>query len=103
MYVPKTRKVMAVRDVIKKSELCSISERLCVVRDPNEAVATKRNRAHHCKKEEWHDAESMSRQQRTLRRGASVFEEAALDEESTATRVESQSYWKTVTQRTSHS
>ena len=43
----------------------------------------------------------MNRQQRTLRRDTSVFAEAALDEESTATRVESQSYRKTVTQRTS--
>ena len=37
-------------------------------------------------KEEWHDAESVNRQPATLRRDASVVEEAALDKESTATR-----------------
>ena len=37
-------------------------------------------------KEEWHDAESVNTQETTLRRDASDVEEAALDEESTATR-----------------
>ena len=37
-------------------------------------------------KEEWHDAESVNTQKPTMRRDASDVEEAALDEESTATR-----------------
>ena len=37
-------------------------------------------------KEKWHDAEIVNTQETTLRRDASEFEEAALDEESTATR-----------------
>ena len=37
-------------------------------------------------KEEWHDAESMNTQETTLRPDGSDVEEAALDEESTATR-----------------
>ena len=36
--------------------------------------------------EEWHDAESVNNQENTMRRDASDVEEAALDEESTATR-----------------
>ena len=37
-------------------------------------------------KEEWHDAESVTTQEPKLRRDASDVEEAALDEETTATR-----------------
>ena len=37
-------------------------------------------------KEEWHDAESVNTQETTLRRDSSDVEEAALDEEPTATR-----------------
>ena len=38
-------------------------------------------------KEEWHDKESVNTKETTLRRYASDVDEAALDEESTATRV----------------
>ena len=50
-------------------------------------MATKKSRAHPLKiKEEWHDAESVNTQETRLRRDASDVDEAALDEESTATR-----------------
>ena len=56
-------------------------------------------------KEEWHEAESVNTQEKTLRRDASDVEEAALYEESTATRrsLRDGSPWKTVKQSTSHS
>ena len=50
-------------------------------------MATKGAGQIYCKKkEDWHDAESVNTQEKTLRRIASDVEEAALNEESTATR-----------------
>ena len=113
VYIPNTRKVVAVRDVIiKESEVGSVpdntpdllnegSQQLGIwhpddghhddgnKKEPGTTTAIK---------EEWHDAESVNFQETTLRRDASDVEEAALDEESTA-----RSHWKTVKWRTSHS
>ena len=103
VYVPNTRKFVAVQDVIiEEPEVGSIldntkmpdlldegSEQLgiwhpdyghqddCNKEEQGTSTAIK---------EEWHDAESVSTQQTTLRRDASVVEEAALDGKSTATR-----------------
>ena len=103
VYVPNTRKVMAVRDVIiKESEVGSIPDN---TETPNlqdegsqQLEIWHKDDGHQdndnkeeqgtstAKKEEWHDAESVNTQEMTLRGGASDVEEAALDEESTATR-----------------
>ena len=104
VYVPNTRKVMAVLDVIiKGSEVGSIpdntetphlldggSQQLGIWH-PDDGHQDDGNREEQGTstsiKEEWHDAESVNTQEITLRRDASDVEEAALDEKSTATRV----------------
>ena len=103
VYVPNTRKVVAVRDVIlKESEVGSIphntetpdlldegSQQLGIWH-PDNGHQDDSNKEEHgtstAIKEEWHDAESVNTQETTLRRDASDVEEAALEEESTATR-----------------
>ena len=103
VYVPNTRKVVAVRDVIiKESEFGSIpdntetpdlldegSQQLGIWHpdDGHQDDGNKEKQGTSTAiKEESHDAESVSTQETTLRRDASDVEEAALDEESTATR-----------------
>ena len=103
VYVPNTRKVVAVRDVIiKESEVSSIpdntetpdlvdegSQQLGIWHPDNghQDDGNKEEQGTSTAiKEEWHDAESVNTQETTLRRDASDVEEAALDEESTATR-----------------
>ena len=103
VYVPNTRKVVVVRDVIiKESEVGSIpyntetpdlldegSQQLGIWH-PDDGHQDHSNKEEQGKctaiKEEWHDAESVNTQETTLRRDASDVGEAALDEESTATR-----------------
>ena len=103
VYVPNTLKVMAVRDVIiKESEVGSIpdntetpdlldegSQQLGIWH-PDDGHPDDGNKEEQgtstAIKEEWRDAESVNTQETTLRRDASDFEEAALVEESTATR-----------------
>ena len=103
VYVPNTRKVVAVRDVIiKESEMGSIpdnretpdlldegSQQLGIWH-PDDGHQDDGNREEQgtstAKKEERHYAESVNTHETTLRRYASDVEEAALDEESTATR-----------------
>ena len=103
MYVPNTRKVVAVRDVIiKESEVGSIPDNSETpdlldegsqqpgIWHPDNGHQDDGNKeeqgASTAIKEEGHDAESVNTQEKTLRRDASDVEEAALDEESTATR-----------------
>ena len=103
VYVPNTRKVVAVRDVIiKESEVGSIpdntetpdlldggSQQLGIWHpgDGHQDDGNKEEQGTSTAiKEEWNDAESVNTQDTTLRRDASDVEEAALDEESTATR-----------------
>ena len=103
VYVPNTRKVVAVRDVIiKDSEVGSIPDntetpdlldegsqqlRIWHPDDGHQDDGSKDEQGTSTAiKEEWHDAESLNTQETTLRREASDVEEAALDEESTATR-----------------
>ena len=103
MYVPNTCKVVAVRDVIvKESEVGSITDNTetpdLLDEGSQQLGIWHRNDAHQddgnkeeqgtstAIKEEWHDAESMNNRETTLRRDASDVEEAALDEEPTATR-----------------
>ena len=103
VYVPKTRKVVAVRDVvIKESEMGSIpdntethdlldegSQQLGIWHpdDGHQDDGIKEEQGTStATEEEWHDAESVNTQETTLRRDASDVEEAALDEESTGTR-----------------
>ena len=102
VYVPNTRKVVAVRDVIiKESEVGAIpvnietpdldegSQQLGIWH-PDDGHQDDGNKEEQdtstAIKEELHDAESVNTQETTLRRDASDVEEAALDEESTATR-----------------
>ena len=103
VYVPNTRKVAAVRDVIiKESEMGSIpddtetpnlldegSQQLGIWH-PDDGHQDDGNKEEQgtstAIKEEWHNAESVNTQETTLRRNASDAEEAALDEDSTATR-----------------
>ena len=116
VYVPNTRKVVAVRDVIiKESEMGSIpdntetpdlldggSQELGIWHPDNSLQDDGKKQEQGTStaiKDEWHYAESVNTQERTLRRDASDVEEAALDEESRATRG---SHWKTVKLRTSH-
>ena len=104
VYVPNTRKVVAVRDVIiKESEVGSIPDNtetpdlldkgskhlgICHPDDGHQVDGNKEEQGTSTAiKEEWHDAESVNTQESTLRRDASDVEEAALDEESTARRV----------------
>ena len=49
-------------------------------------MTTKRIKSHLLQKKQWHDAESVNTQETTLRRDSPDVEEAALDEEYTATR-----------------
>ena len=103
VYVPSTRKVVAVRDVIiKESEVGSIpdnTETLDLLDEGSQQLGIWYPDVGHqddgnkeeqgtstAIKEEWLDAESVNTQEMTLRRDASDVEEAALDEESTATR-----------------
>ena len=103
MYVPNTRKVVVVRDVIiKESEVGSIpdntetpnlldegSQQLGIWHpdDGNQDDGSKEEQGTTtAKKEQWHYTESVNTQETTLRRDASDVEEAALDEESTATK-----------------
>ena len=101
VYVPNTRRVMAVRDVIiKESEVDSIpdktetadlldegSEQLGIWHPDDGLQDDNRERqgTSTAIKEEWHDAGSVNTQETTLRQEASDVEEAALDEGSTAT------------------
>ena len=103
VYVPNTSKVVAVRDVIiKESEEGSIpdntetpdlldegSQQLGIWHpdDGNQDDGNKEEQGSTIAiKEQWHDSENVNTQETTLRRDASDVEEAALDEESTATR-----------------
>ena len=104
VYVPYTRKVMAVRDVtIKESEVTSIPDNTETpelidegslqlgIWHPDEGHQEDDGNKEEqgistAVKEEWHDAESVNTQETALGRDASDVEEAALDEESTATR-----------------
>ena len=103
VYVPNTRKGVAVRDVvIKDSEVGSTpvntetpdlqdggSQQLGIWH-PDDGHQDDGNKEEQgtstAIKNEWHDAERVNTQETTLRRDASDVEEAALDEESTATR-----------------
>ena len=103
VYVPNTRKVVAVRDaIIKESEVGSIPDNTETpnlidegsqqmgIWHPDKGHQDDGNKEEQgtstAIKEEWHDAESVNTQETTLRRDASDVEEAALDEECTATR-----------------
>ena len=102
VYIPNTRKVMTVPDVIiKESEMGSIpdnketAERLdewseLGIWHPDDGNQDDDNRERQdtstAIKEEWHDAGSVSTQETTLRQEASDVGETALDEGSTATR-----------------
>ena len=100
LYVPNTRKDLAVQDVIiKESELGSIHDNTETpdlldegspqlgIWHPDDGHQDDGNKEEQgtstAIKEEWHDAESVNTQETTLRRDASDFEEAAVDEEST--------------------
>ena len=103
VYLPDTRKIVAVRDVIiKESEVGSIpdntetpvqldegSQQLGIWH-PDDGHQDDGNKEEQgtstAIKEEWHDARSVNTQKSTLRRDALDVEEAALGEESTATR-----------------
>ena len=103
VYVPNTSKVVAVRDVIiKESEVGSISDNTETpglldegsqqlgIWHPDDGHQDDGNKEEQgtstAKMEEWHDAKRVNTQETTLRRDASDVAEAALDEESTATR-----------------
>ena len=103
VYVPNTRKVVAVCDVIiKELEVGSIpdnTETPDLLDEGSQQLGFWHPDVGHqdngnkeeqgtstAIKEEGHDAESVNTQETTLRRGAPDVEEAALDEESTATR-----------------
>ena len=103
VYLPNTRKVVAVRDVIiKESEVDSIpdntetpdlldegSQQLRIWHPDNghQDDGNKEGQSTSTAiKEEWHDADSVNTQETTLRRDASDVEEAAVEEESTAKR-----------------
>ena len=103
VYVPNTHKVVAARDVIiKESEVGSIPDNTETpdlldegpqqmgIWHPDDGHQDDGNKEGQgtstAIKEEWHDAESVNTQGTTLRRDASDVEEAALDEEYTATR-----------------
>ena len=103
VYIPNARKVVAVRDVIiKESEVGSIPDNtetpdlldevsqqlgVCHPDDGHQDDGNKKEQGTSTAiKEVWHDAESVKLQETRLRRDASDVEEAALDEESTASR-----------------
>ena len=102
VYIPNTRKVMAVRDVIiKESEVGSIpdnKETADLLDDgselgiwhPDDGHQDDDNRERQdtstAIKEEWHDAGSVNTQETTLRQEALDVGETALEEGSTATR-----------------
>ena len=102
VYVPNTRKVVVVRDVIKESEVGSIldnreapdlldegSQRLGFWHpdDGHQDAGKKEEQGTSTAiKEERHVAESVNTHETTLRQDDSDVEEAALDEESTETR-----------------
>ena len=102
VYIPNTRKVMAVRGVIiKESEVGSIpdnKETADLVDDGSELGIWHPDDGHQgddnrerqdtstAIKEEWHDAGSVKTQETALRQEASDVGETALDEGSTATR-----------------
>ena len=103
LYVPNTRKFVADRDVInKESEVGSISDNTETpdlldegsqqlgIWHPDDGHKDDGNKEEQgsstAVKEEWHDVESVNTQETTLRRDASDVEEAAPEEESTATR-----------------
>ena len=103
VYVTNTRKFMTVQDVIiKESEVGAIpdetetpdlldegSQQLGIWHPDcgHQVDGNKKEQGTSTAiKEEWHDAESVNTQETTLRRDVSDVEEAALDEESTATR-----------------
>ena len=102
LYVPNTRKVVTVPDVIiKESELGTnpdntetpdlLDEGLQKLGiwhgDSHQDDGNKEQQGKSpAIKEEWHYTESVNTQETTLRRNASDVEEAAMDEESTATR-----------------
>ena len=99
VYVPKARKVAAVRDVIiMESEggvtaTGVVNTQMMVIKND---VKKEEQGTSIAKKEEWNDAESLNTQKTTLRRDASDVEEAALDEEFTATRASLRNNEKTV-------
>ena len=102
VYIPNTRKVMAVRDVIiKESEVGSIPDNKETADllddgsdlgiwhpddDHQDVDNRERQETSFAIKEEWHDAGSVNTQETTLRQEASDVGETALDEGSTATR-----------------
>ena len=102
VYVPNTRELMAVRDVIiKESEVGSIpdkvetadlldegSEQLGIWHpdDGHQENNRERQGTSTAIKEQWHDSGSVNTQETILRQEASNVEDAALDEGSTATR-----------------
>ena len=103
VYVPNTRKLVAIRDVIIKEsdvglipdntetpDLLNEGSQQLGIWHPDDVHQDDGNKEEHgtstAIKEEWHYAESVNTQETTLRRDASDVEEAALDEESTATR-----------------
>ena len=102
MYIPNTRKVMAVSDVIiKVSEVGSIpdnKETADLIKNgseleiwhPDDGHQNDDNRERQdtstAIKEDWHDAGSVNTYETTLRQEASDIGETALDEGSTATR-----------------
>ena len=102
VYIPNTRKVMAVRDVIiKESEVGSIPDNketadllddgselgICHPDDGHQDDDNREQQdASTAIKKEWHDAGSVNTQETTLRQEASDVGETALDEGSTATK-----------------
>ena len=107
VYVPNTRKVMAVRDVIIKesevslipdntdtSDLLEGSQQIGILHPDggHQDDGNKKEQGTSTSiKEKWHDEESVNTQETTLRRDASDVEEAALNEESMSNKIESQS------------
>ena len=102
VYVSNTRKVVAVRDVIirefevgsipenkEKADLLDEGSQQLGIWHPDDGHQDDDNKEEQgtstAIKKEWQYAESMNTQETTLRRDASNVEEAALDEESTAT------------------
>ena len=102
MYLPNSRKVVAVRDVIiKESEVGSTPDNtetpelldegsqqrgIWQPDDGHQEDGNKHVLGTSTEIKEWPDAESVNTQETTLREDASDVEEAALDEETTATR-----------------
>ena len=108
VYVPNTRKVMAVRDVIIKeskvgsipdntetSDLLDEGSQQLGIWHPGDGHQDDGNKEEQgtstAIKEKWHDSESVNTQETTLSRDASDVEEASLNEESMSNKSESQS------------